>query len=112
MTGELSKPGNRETFIAINSKFGWTSQGSTEYSSSKKVNSRVIVCVLKTHVEVDDELIRSFSELESMGISDTANKKIEMSSTRQHFEKKTELRGGRYEASLPWKTGFEQCDNK
>ncbi|XP_049513353.1 E3 ubiquitin-protein ligase BRE1A-like [Dermacentor silvarum] len=42
MTGELSRPGNEETLIAMNSKLGWIFQGSTEHMSSKPVNSRVM----------------------------------------------------------------------
>ncbi|XP_037505495.1 uncharacterized protein LOC119381810 [Rhipicephalus sanguineus] len=112
MTGEIHRPKSEENLIAINSKFGWTFQGSTDHWSSKAVDSRVMVCVLKTQVEDGQELIRSFWELESISISDTGNKEIEMSSTMQHFEETIEMRGDRYEVSLPWKTGFELCDNK
>lgn len=35
-----------------------------------------------------------------------------MSTTMQHFEETIQLCGDRYEVSLPWKTGFQLCDNK
>lgn len=43
MTGEIYRHESEEELIAINSKFGWTFQGSTKHWSSKAVDSRVMV---------------------------------------------------------------------
>ncbi|XP_049518455.1 centrosomal protein of 135 kDa-like [Dermacentor silvarum] len=56
MTGELSRPGNEETLIAMNSKFGWIFQGSTEHLS-KPINSRVMNLQASQPSAEDDQLL-------------------------------------------------------
>ncbi|XP_037506439.1 uncharacterized protein LOC119382671 [Rhipicephalus sanguineus] len=112
LTGEVSRCEGNESLIALNSKFGWTFQGSTSHLMSQTTATRMMVCVLKVQATDSDEFLRSFWELENIGITDTIGKLPETSKTMIQFEKTISFRNGRYEVALPWKDGFELASNR
>lgn len=71
-----------------------------------------MVYVLRTHAVESDEIVRSFWELESMGISESIDECFQLNTTIQRFEKTIRFLNGRYEVALPWKDGFDLSDNK
>ncbi|XP_037521436.1 uncharacterized protein LOC119398677 [Rhipicephalus sanguineus] len=71
-----------------------------------------MVCALKTQVVESDEFLRTFWELEHLGISDSVERPNEVSKVMQHLESIITYCDGRYEVALPWKEGCELSDNK
>ena len=85
--------------VAIYTKFGWVLSGPVSCNDQHTTN-------LVTHVlRVDsgptlkdlDKRLRSFWDLESLGVTDTEDTVLEQ------FSSIVTLRDGRYEVSLPWK---------
>lgn len=111
LTGEVSRFEENESLIGMNSKFGWTFQGTTTALATSRT-SRMMVYVLRTHVVESDEIVRSFWEIESMGISQSIDECSQQNTTIQRFEKTIRFLDGRYEVALPWKDGFELSNNK
>ncbi|XP_037515449.1 uncharacterized protein LOC119391870 [Rhipicephalus sanguineus] len=93
------------TLVALKTKFGWTLQGAIPCSSSAACCSTA--AVLRAGVSDDTSLtneLKSFWELESIGITDscaqTNEKSQEIINTFSTSIKKTDKR---YEVALPWK---------
>ena len=100
-TGDTCRGSNGP--IAIHTKLGWVLSGPTKCTSLDQSSVNLVT----THVlradaqEVDnrslDETLKSFWELESLGIQGSEKTLYE------EFSQSVELRDGRYEVSLPWK---------
>ncbi|XP_037528988.1 uncharacterized protein LOC119406321 [Rhipicephalus sanguineus] len=112
LTGEVLRCEDNDSLIAMNSKLGWTFQGRTTFLTSQCATTRMMVCALKTQVVESDEFLRTFWELEHLGISDSVERPSEVSKVMQHFESTITYCDGRYEVALPWKEGYELSDNK
>ncbi|XP_064479339.1 uncharacterized protein LOC135392562 [Ornithodoros turicata] len=106
LTGEVNRCNGNESLVAVGTVFGWTFQGPTTTTSHCTEQSTVAVCVLKAGVMMQEEndALKKFWELESIGIVDDASMKAEQNSVvLEEFERNVQLRGGRYEVALPWK---------
>ncbi|KAH6941383.1 hypothetical protein HPB50_017884 [Hyalomma asiaticum] len=60
LAGEVSRCEGNELLTAMNSKLGWTFQGSTTHSAPQLTASRMMVRVLKVQVAESDESLHSF----------------------------------------------------
>ncbi|XP_077535930.1 uncharacterized protein LOC144148229 [Haemaphysalis longicornis] len=107
MSGEFVRSQENQAMIAINTKLGWTFQGSSTELTATATTSRTMVCVLQADVTQCDDILRSFWEAESNGILDPTSSGTSKSSALDHFENNGSFRHGRYQVELPWKTTVE-----
>ncbi|XP_042148992.1 uncharacterized protein LOC121837441 [Ixodes scapularis] len=114
MTGEVTRSKTCSTLVALNTKLGWTFQGRTSILKSQKNHSNLVVCVLQiTGTEQVEGALRSFWELESLGITDSEDQMSETSQVMRHFEQNIRRSGTQYEVALPWKDNIGVLkDNK
>ncbi|KAH9364097.1 hypothetical protein HPB48_006778 [Haemaphysalis longicornis] len=114
LSAEVSRFEENESLIGMNSKFRGTFQGTTTTLTTTRRKSRMMSYVLRTHAHAveSDEIVRSFWELESMGISESIDECSKQNPTIQRFEKTIRFLDGRYEVALHWKDGFELSNNK
>ena len=91
--------------IAQNSVFGWIVSGclSSGSSASHCNVSHQLVCV-----NVCDDTVRSFWELESGGIV-SEDLEFAVDPVLQEFENSVDFVDGRYEVKLPWRRGASSC---
>lgn len=100
------------TLMAVDTTFGWTLQGqagttrSTAICSSAANVMRVIV-TNETDKDISAQL-RSFWELEHLGIKDTQATTCQQDAVLQHHKETTKYEDGRYQVALPWKPAAEK----
>lgn len=104
--------------VAVETIFGWTLQGPTGSKSSSILSSSTtgVMRVTVSNEGVNGELstqLRSFWELEHIGISHNEQPKKGDEEILRHFEATVLHENGRYQVSLPWNEKA-QClqDNK
>ncbi|KAH9360270.1 hypothetical protein HPB48_005722 [Haemaphysalis longicornis] len=102
MSGDLVRTHENQALVAINTKLGWTFQGSSTEVTATANTSRTMVCVLRADVTQCDDILRPFSEVESVGILDPMSSSTSKSAVLEHLEN-VSLRHGRNEVALPWK---------
>lgn len=114
MTGEVTRSKTCSTLVALNTKLGWTFQGRTSILKSQKTHSNLVVCVLQiTGTEQVEGALRSFWELESLGITDSEDQMSETSQVMRHIEQNIRRSGTQYEVALSWKDNIGVLkDNK
>jgi hypothetical protein len=100
VTGETVRGG--EGPVAIKTTLGWVLSGPTGAAEPEKsivslVNAHTLRVEGVTNRELD-ETLRSFWELESLGIERVSN-----DPASDHFSSTLQRRDGRYEVSLPWR---------
>ncbi|KAH9367125.1 hypothetical protein HPB48_021460 [Haemaphysalis longicornis] len=91
-----------EALDAINTKLGWTFQGSSTEVTAAANTSRTMVGALKADVTQCDDILRSCLEVESVGILDPTSSGTSKVTELGHVEN-VFLRHGRNEVALPWK---------
>ena len=100
VTGETIRGDNGP--VAINTTLGWVLSGPTgvaekEESAVSLVNAHTLRVEGITNKELDNTL-RSFWELESLGIEEVANDPV-----CDRFASTLQVENGRYQVSLPWR---------
>ncbi|XP_077546213.1 uncharacterized protein LOC144158900 [Haemaphysalis longicornis] len=103
VSGDMQKL--QGALVAVNTEFGWTLQGPIPRSSSTACCSTA--AVLRTHVCGETQSLsaelRSFWELESMGITEPVAQQNEEDHVVKQFTSSIKLVDGRYEVGLLWK---------
>ena len=105
--------------VAIHTKLGWVLSGPTPFTGASPHSASLItshtlhVGISTPDVKSLDDTLRSFWELEAMGIKDPGQ------SVLTQFEERIKFRDGRYEVALPWKdphptlpTNYHLCLNR
>ena len=101
ITGEIRRGDGGP--VAFHTRFGWVLSGPTDTTSQiTSVTSLVATHTLRVDAEPDtsrdlDNCLRSFWDLESLGICDSEG------SVLAEFDNNVRFKDGRYEVSLPWK---------
>ncbi|KAH7982788.1 hypothetical protein HPB52_007156 [Rhipicephalus sanguineus] len=104
-----------EKLEAVETAFGWVLQGTDTTSSAAACLTSVGVMRISVNTEPDDvsRQLRSFWELEHLGIVDDAPLTNENNDVLREFEDTIVHKNGRYEVRLPWKENASQlADNK
>ena len=89
--------------VAIHTKLGWVLSGPTPFTGASSQSTSLItshtlhVGISTPDAKTLDDTLRSFWELEAMGIKDPDHGVL------TQFEEKVKFRDGRYEVALPWK---------
>ncbi|KAH9383161.1 hypothetical protein HPB48_023987 [Haemaphysalis longicornis] len=99
MSGELVRSHENQALVAINTKIGWTFLGSSEVTATANT-SRTMVCVLRADVTQCDDILRSFSEVKSVGILDPTSGGTSKSAALEHLES-VSLRHEAHKSKLP-----------
>ena len=98
--------------MAVNTAFGWTLQGQAGTTRSTAICSSAanVVRVIVTE-ETDKEIsaqLRSFWELEHLGIKEPQVTTCHQDAVLQHHKETIKFEEGRYKVSLPWKPNAEE----
>ena len=94
-TGEVRR-GN-DGPVAVGTKLGWVLSGPVPVADHSLFTTTHTLRVTSHEEETLNDTLRSFWELESLGISASCP------SVHQEFEEKISFKDGRYEVCLPWK---------
>lgn len=97
-----------ESLVAIETIFGWTVQGPVPMSSMSEASC------LKIGIEEDTQIsdqLRSFWEIESLGITHNLEQRAEDVEAQQCFQRSLKSREGRYEVRLPWRQDVLKLPN-
>ncbi|XP_054628394.1 uncharacterized protein LOC129179316 [Dunckerocampus dactyliophorus] len=89
-----------ESLVAIETMFGWTVQGPVSMASINEA-SCMKICIEDAR-QVADQL-RIFWEIESLGISNEVEERVDDIEAQQHFNTSVSYKKERYEVKLPWK---------
>ena len=101
ITGETRRGQNGP--VGVQTKLGWVLSGSLDLPTEDQAQTTLvthtlhIACVPLQDVQVLDDRLKSFWDLESFGITGPER------SVLDDFQDKIHFTGGRYEVSLPWK---------
>ena len=101
ITGETRRGENGP--VGVQTKLGWVLSGSVDLPTEDQARTTLvthtlhIACVPLQDVQVLDDCLKSFWDLESFGITGPER------SVLDDFQDKIHFTGGRYEVSLPWK---------
>ena len=90
--------------VAINTKLGWVLSGPAETDGRDKLTASLTTHTLQVNTVGNEEteaVLRSFWELESLGIQESSD------SVYDHFISSILLKEKRYEVSLPWREYHE-----
>lgn len=110
VTGEVQKL--QGGLVAIKTHFGWTLQGTVPYSNTSTTVAVLRAVVAENKCALTTQL-KSFWELESMGIVDQVPHNQEHEEVHKAFESSIKFTNGRYEVALPWKpVDFRLADNE
>ncbi|KAL3238012.1 hypothetical protein MRX96_048115 [Rhipicephalus microplus] len=110
VTGEVHKL--QGGLVAINTHFGWTLQGTVPYGNTSATITAVRAVVAENKFAMTTQL-KSFWELESMGIVDLVPRNQEQEEVHKAFESSIKFTNGRYEEALPWRPiDFHLAGNK
>ncbi|XP_064469989.1 uncharacterized protein LOC135384731 [Ornithodoros turicata] len=108
LTGDVTRCEENDSLVAVGTVFGWTFQGPAAVTSYCTEQTTTAICVLRVGVaaaEPEPDILTRFWDLESIGISDEPKSKVEHNaSVLEEFERNIQVRDGRYEVGLPWKT--------
>ncbi|KAH9378062.1 hypothetical protein HPB48_022878 [Haemaphysalis longicornis] len=110
MTGRIHRL--TESLTAVESVFGWAVQGRTGSRTSRMNCSQAIVLKATAPDLESSSLLRSFWELESVGVTDALDDDPPGEHVRRNFEASITQSNGRYEVALPWKADVRLADNK
>ncbi|XP_077548532.1 uncharacterized protein LOC144161808 [Haemaphysalis longicornis] len=110
MTGRIHRL--TESLTAVESVFGWAVQGRTGSRTSRMNCSQAIVLKATAPDLESSSLLRSFWELESVGVTDALDDDPPGKHVRRNFEASITQSNGRYEVALPWKADVRLADNK
>ncbi|CAB0019908.1 unnamed protein product, partial [Nesidiocoris tenuis] len=107
--------GNRKILsselVAVETSFGWTLMGTCK-SRDNKVTVGLATTITITAITIVDET--NLWRLESLGISDPAEKKTKEErrlDAMEHFKKTVEFDGERYRVQLPWNEMITELPN-
>lgn len=114
VNGPVKRCGTNEKLVAVQTVFGWTFQGPSSVTGYYTEKSTTAVCVLRAGLSSPptEDTLERFWDLESLGISDESNSKLDHdASVLEKFEQGLQRRDGRYEVALPWKTGLRELED-
>ena len=105
VTGEILRGSGGP--IAVNTRLRWVLSGPVELAGLMTVNivSAHTLRIDSTEEDIDATL-KAFWELESLGI------KNEIDPVQDQFTKSIQVKGGRYQVSLPWREHHEPLPNE
>ncbi|XP_075550117.1 uncharacterized protein LOC142583513 [Dermacentor variabilis] len=112
-TGNVKRLG--EKLVAMETAFGWTLQGTESTSSVATFLSSTGVMRVGVTTAPDEisRQLRSFWELEHLGIVNDAQLTAKEDSVLRAFEETITQKNGRYQVALPWKeNASDLTDNK
>ena len=104
VTGKLERLS--ESLVALDSKFGWLIQGTVSMLNVTTETEPTDVGTLHVSVGLDEKInhtLRSFWEIESIGIMNEKESLKSNEEALQLFEKTVQFKEERYEVRLPWK---------
>ncbi|XP_064463439.1 uncharacterized protein LOC135374405 [Ornithodoros turicata] len=106
-----------DKLVAMETIFGWTLQEPAVSSTTSTAICSSIVGIMRVVVtENNEELsqrMRSFWELEHIGITDSKTELCDKGEVMQRLGESVKYENGRYEVSLPWKQNADKlADNK
>nr|XP_054933975.1 uncharacterized protein LOC129388030 [Dermacentor andersoni] len=112
-TGNVKRLG--EKLVAMETAFGWTSQGTESTSSVATFLSSTGVMRVGVTTAPDEisRQLRSFWQLEHLGIVNDTQLTAKEDSVLRAFEETITQKNGRYQVALPWKeNASDLTDNK
>ena len=105
VTGKINRING--ALVALESKFGWLIQGVITVLSTRTEQPTGVLHVGVGEEKMLSDQLRSFWEIESLGIQSKMDGKmnLEDEETLQFFKENIKEVEGRYEVRLPWRTG-------